>query len=157
MDQNPEYYNIEVDKRTPYTKDRSNGYHSKSFSLKKAMTKSQEDRIYKMLDKLRLECRKNYRRRDFHRKLKEFDLSRLIVSGNCNLQYIEGVYYIVSLYDEVSVVVPISEVDAVKEMFERRMISLEWLNSKPLSLIEEFYVASFFDFVKEESTYVTSA
>lgn len=157
MDQNPEYYNIEVDKRTPYTKDQSNGYHSKSFSLKKAMTKPQEDRIYKMLDQLRMECRKNYRSRDFHRKLKDFDLSRLIVSGNCYLQFIQGVYYVVSLYDEVSVVVPLSEVDAVKGMFETRTIPIEWLSHRPMQMIEDFYVASLFDFVKEESTYVTSA
>lgn len=155
MDQNPEMYDLKVDERTPYMKDTSNGYHSKNFTVKKYMTPAQEDRVYSNLRRLQVECRKNYRRRDFKKKLQEFGLSRLIVTNNFNFHHFKGHYYIVSLFEKIRIKVAEDDVDLVKQIIEEKKIPNELLIEENYGWLEEYYVASFFDFNRDEVDYLT--
>ncbi len=155
MDQNPELYDLTVDERTPYMKDQSNGYHSKNFSVKKFMTKPQEERVYANLKRLQIECRKNYRRRDFKRKLKEFGLSKLIVTSNFNFHHFQGSHYVVSLYERIRLQVDPEDLPVIKSIIKDKKISQDFINSKDESWFEEYYVASFFDFNRDENDYLT--
>lgn len=96
MDKDPEKFELEVDPDLPYVRALSNGYHSREFVNKKAMTKQQEDEVYLKLRNIDFMCHLNEIRRKFKVLWDERNMEGLTLSSDFKLLSDNGAYMVYS-------------------------------------------------------------